>query len=137
MFSNIDRRRDWKRGPAITPPQSAKGGGPEPALDKSTVADIPSGLVSQMSREELIRVVQAAELPLLRAAHPRAVAVLRPHDARTAGPPGPPLLSQPGVLKLEGSCRAWRACIIGFGSQANEEVNNGPDWEQPKMRTSR
>ncbi len=67
MFSNIDRRRDWKRGPAITPPQSAKGGGPEPALDKSTVADIPSGLVSQMSREELIRVVQAAELPLLRA----------------------------------------------------------------------
>jgi hypothetical protein len=67
MVSNIGRIGDQKRGPAIASPQPTQGALPEHALDKSTVAQIPSGLVSGMSREELIRVVRAAELPLLNA----------------------------------------------------------------------
>jgi len=35
------------------------------ALDKSTIADLSSASISEMDREELIRVIRAAELPLI------------------------------------------------------------------------
>ncbi len=67
MVANIVRSQDQKTGRAITSPQFGQGEVRERPLDKSTVAEIPSGLISRMSREELIRVIQAAELPLLNA----------------------------------------------------------------------
>lgn len=65
MVANIVWSQDQKTGRAVTSPQFAQREVREHLLDKSTVAEIPSGLVSKMSREELIRVVQAAELPWL------------------------------------------------------------------------
>jgi hypothetical protein len=61
MVSNIVRSPSSQKNSTTTSwPRSQ-----DEALDKAAIAEIPTGLFSQMSREELIRVIRASELPLV------------------------------------------------------------------------
>jgi len=48
----------------LTPTSSRAAASPE-ALDQGAIADLPSARISEMNRDELVRVIQNAHLPFL------------------------------------------------------------------------
>jgi hypothetical protein len=69
--SEIDLTAHQNDSPAPFLPGGATWTGLDEALDKATIAGLSREIISQLNREELIRVIRAADLPLI--------------DARTRG----------------------------------------------------
>lgn len=59
---------DFAEFPRASHPGSLGSATPFHALDQRTIADLPSTIFAEMTRDELVRVIRIADLPFLAAA---------------------------------------------------------------------
>jgi len=88
-------------------------------LDKTKIAELPVRFISDMSREELIRLIRAAQLPLV--------------DARTL--PRLPYLDRAALERLahlaRRCCRSWRSSLGRVEPEKSpvDRRDDEADWE--------